>query len=245
MTSLFTQGFARKVIIPETKDEQDAMHASKEQPSQTASTASQPETPRSPLTPLTPLSMASSSTSGSILNADSNMERGLVVHQHEKERGMVVHQKEKAGTVLMTVRSMSDEERNRLAHLEVSRKVEAADALHAREAEIFVEKAMRDALAEQYHCEAKAEKKFEEEMSSIKYKEAQLRKKIENKLTQAMAERTRQEILAKQKFEERKIKAKTLAEEKIATAKVRGVAIQSGNVRAELGTSRKKLHWKW
>lgn len=73
----------------------------------------------------------------------------------------------------------------------------------------------------------------------------QLRKKIENKLTQAMAERTRQEILAKQKFEERKIKAKTSAEEKIAMAKVRGAAIRSGSVRADLGASRKKLQWRW
>eukprot|EP00243_Klebsormidium_subtile_P002842 TRINITY_DN15773_c0_g1_i1.p1 TRINITY_DN15773_c0_g1~~TRINITY_DN15773_c0_g1_i1.p1 ORF type:complete len:243 (-),score=53.51 TRINITY_DN15773_c0_g1_i1:502-1230(-) len=242
MTSLFTQGFTRKVVIPETKGEQGEMPATKEQPT---TTASQPETPRSPLTPLTPLSMESSSTSGSTLNVDPNIERGMVVHQHEKERGMVVHYQERAGTALMTVRSMSNEERNKLAHLEVSRKMEAAHAVHAREAEIFVEKSMRDALAEQYHTEAKAEKKFEEEMSSIKYKEAQLRKKIENKLTQAMAERTRQEILAKQKFEERKIKAKTLAEEKIASAKVRGAAIRSGNMRAELGAKSKKLNWRW
>lgn len=119
MTSLWAR---KPVTIPETRDEPGVRPVKEEQPSQAESSVSQPETPRSPLTPLTPLSMASSSTSGSGFNADPNIERGLVVHQHEKERGMVVHQKEKAGTALMTVRSMSDEERNRLAHLEVSRK---------------------------------------------------------------------------------------------------------------------------
>lgn len=55
--------------------------------------------------------------------------------------------------------------------------MEAAEAVHVREAEIFVEKSLRDALAEQYHAEAKAEKKFEEDMTSIKYKEAQVKMK--------------------------------------------------------------------
>lgn len=236
--------FQRKVDIPETRVdgyvEDLPQHASTKgehhhetiQEPNREFNASLPTTPRSPLPPLTPLSVASSATDG----AEPNMERGMVLHQQEKNPN---------GMALVTVRSMSNEERNRLAHLEISRKMQAAEAVHSQEAEVYVEKTMRDALAEMYHAEARAEKKFEEEMSSIKYKEAQLKRKIENKLTQAMAEKTRQEILARQKFEERKLRAKTLADEKIATAKVRGSAIRSGSVRAELVSTRKKLNWRW
>jgi hypothetical protein len=48
------------------------------------------------------------------------------------------------------------------------------EAVHGKEAEVWLEKQMRDALAEQFHAEAKAEKKYEDEISTIKYKEAQV-----------------------------------------------------------------------
>lgn len=73
----------------------------------------------------------------------------------------------------------------------------------------------------------------------------QLKKKIENKLAQAMAERTRLEILARQKLEERKTKAKTLAEERIAAAKARASAIRTGAVKAELISTRRRFSMRW
>lgn len=48
------------------------------------------------------------------------------------------------------------------------------EAVHGKEAEVWLEKQMRDALAEQFHVEAKAEKKYEDEISTIKYREAQV-----------------------------------------------------------------------
>lgn len=56
-------------------------------------------------------------------------------------------------------------------------------------------------------------------------------------VAEAAAARKKVEIRAQQKLEMKRAKAKTLAEENLATAKVRGTAIQKGDVRAELTQS--------
>jgi hypothetical protein len=226
--------FSRKVAIPEPQAEPadaKSRHAAEEQVEQP--NVSHPVTPR---TPLTPSSISSSSE-------EANNERGMVVH--EKNNELVPADKQNNALSLVTVRSMSQEERDKLTHLEVTRKMSQIEAVHGKEAEVWLEKQMRDALAEQFHMEAKAEKKYEDEISTIKYREAQLKKKIENKLAQAMVERTRLEILARQKLEERKTKAKTLAEERIAAAKARASAIRTGAVKAELISTRRRFSMRW
>jgi hypothetical protein len=65
----------------------------------------------------------------------------------------------------------------------------------------------------------------------------QVQKKAADMVAEAAAARKKAEIRAQQKLEIRRAKAKTIAEENLATAKVRGTAIQKGDVKAELTQS--------
>jgi hypothetical protein len=106
-----TPMFSRKVAIPEPQAEPahtKSRHAAEEQVEQP--NVSHPVTPR---TPLTPSSISSSSE-------EANNERGMVVH--EKNNELVPAGKQNNALSLVTVRSMSQEERDKLTHLEVARK---------------------------------------------------------------------------------------------------------------------------
>jgi hypothetical protein len=139
-----------------------------------------------------------------------------------------------ASTTLVTVKSISAEERDRQIHEENLRRAQLQEETMKVEAAAFMEKQKRDTIAFMQKEEAKAQAKYEKELTNAAYREAQVQKKAADMIAEAAAAKKKVEIRAQQKLEMRRAKAKIMAEEHLATAKVRGTAIQKGDVKAEL-----------
>ncbi|GAQ78502.1 hypothetical protein KFL_000140210 [Klebsormidium nitens] len=166
-----------------------------------------------------------------VMTPSPRAERTLAVYEPPRAEAPA------ASTTLVTVKSISAEERDRQIHEENLRRAQLQEEQMKVEAAAFMEKQKRDTIAFMQKEEAKAQAKYEKEMTNAAYREAQVQKKAADMCAEAAAARKKVEIRAQQKLEMKRAKAKTLAEENLATAKVRGTAIQKGDVRAELTQS--------
>lgn len=166
-----------------------------------------------------------------VMSPSPRAERTLAVYEPPRAEAPA------ASTTLVTVKSISAEERDRQIHEENVRRAQLQEEQMKVEAAAFMEKQKRDTIAFMQKEEAKAQAKYEKEMTNAAYREAQVQKKAADMCAEAAAMRKKVEIRAQQKLEMKRAKAKTLAEENLATAKVRGTAIQKGDVKAELTNS--------
>jgi hypothetical protein len=166
-----------------------------------------------------------------VMTPSPRAERTLAVYEPPRAEAPA------ASTTLVTVKSISAEERDRQIHEENMRRAQLQEEQMKVEAAAFMEKQKRDTIAFMQKEEAKAQAKYEKEMTNAAYREAQVQKKAADMCAEAAAVRKKVEIRAQQKLEMKRAKAKTLAEENLATAKVRGTAIQKGDVKAELTKS--------